>query len=76
MALYSYDYDTAISPSAPILPIEVEGANQKPQKISALVDSGADATMLPITLLEEVAAEEVETRFLRGVTGRRTVVDL
>ncbi len=44
--------------------------------LSALVDSGADATMLPITALQAVAARYVETRQMRGIIGAAYYVDL
>lgn len=76
MALYSYNYDNTYAPSAPVVTVEVTGTNTHPQKIVALVDSGADATMLPIGILEQIAADEVESRYLRTVTGKRSLVDL
>jgi predicted aspartyl protease len=44
--------------------------------VTALVDSGADATMIPINLLRKIRARVVETRRLRGVTGSSKVVQL
>jgi predicted aspartyl protease len=44
--------------------------------VTALVDSGADATMIPINLLRKIRALVVETRRLRGVTGSSKVVQL
>ena len=38
-------------------------------RLTALIDSGADATMLPIQVLRAVGAKHVETRYIRGVTG-------
>ncbi len=76
MALYSYDYNRNYSLSAPIVAIDVYGTNANSQKITALIDSGADATMLPFSLLEQLGADEVETRYLRTITGRRSIVDL
>lgn len=44
--------------------------------VSALVDSGADATMFPITLLQQVNARYVGTRNMRGVAGFSFPVNL
>jgi predicted aspartyl protease len=74
---YSRDYDFTYAPSAPVAEIEVTSAlSDRAVTVIALLDSGADATMLPFALLQEIQAEEVETRYLRTVTGKRTVVDL
>lgn len=42
----------------------------------ALVDSGADATMLPVDILTDVHARYVETRQMRSVTGQTTLVSM
>jgi predicted aspartyl protease len=77
MATYTYDYDFAFSPSAPVAEIEVTSdLSDTPITLVAFIDSGADATMLPFEVLERLQAEELETRYLRTVTGKRVAVDL
>ncbi len=44
--------------------------------LSAFVDSGADATMIPITVLQTTGARYIETRQMRGVIGISYTVDL
>lgn len=77
MALYTYDYDFTYSPSTPVAKTEVTtDVSDRAVTLKALIDSGADATMLPFTVLQQLQAEEVETRYLRAVTGKRVAVDL
>jgi predicted aspartyl protease len=77
MALYTYDYDFSYSPSAPVAEVEVTtDVTDRAITLMAFIDSGADATMLPFVFLQELQAEEVETRYLRTVIGKRVAVDL
>jgi hypothetical protein len=78
MSLYSYDYDTTYEPPAPFLELTIRktGRNAAEVTVLALVDSGADATMIPITTLQTIKARYVETRQMRGITGVAYPVDL
>jgi len=77
MAVYSYDYDFTYAPSAPVVEIIVTSdLSATALTLVALLDSGADATMLPFAVLEQVQAEILETRYLCTVTGKRTIVDI
>lgn len=53
---YSYDYQ----PPAPVVTLTVRWRDQQ-LTLSALVDSGADATMLPAGVLQRIGAEYVES---------------
>lgn len=78
MPVYTHDYDSdAYDPAAPIADIVVSRTSTGGLEVtlSALVDSGADATMLPIGVLAQVGARFLETRQMRGATGHRLVVD-
>lgn len=76
---FQQQYDRAhYEPSAPVLDITVKprpAANQQTgAMVRVLVDSGADATMLPEKLLMEIGAVKVDRRRSRGVYGQvRTV---
>jgi predicted aspartyl protease len=78
MKVYSFDYDVTYEPPAPVFEIIIRKTGQKSTQVelSALVDSGADATMVPIDALHKVGARYVETRQMRGVTGVTYPVDL
>lgn len=66
------------TPSAPVLDITIKPRPATNEQIGTmvrvLVDSGADATMLPEKLLIEIGALKVDRRRSRGVYGQvRTV---
>lgn len=67
----TFDYSTAYTPSAPFIPIAIDGYEPtKPSVIVlAFVDSGADGTMLPEDILRAVGAEYEDTVRLRGAAG-------
>lgn len=78
MSVYSRIYDASYSPAAPVVDIIVKAAEEPivTVEIEALVDSGADATLLPLAILEEVGASYYETRRMRGITSSASSVDL
>lgn len=45
-------------------------------RLIAVVDSGADATLLPIDALNAAGAAYVGTRRMRGITGHTLTVDV
>ena len=71
----SYDYDSSYEPAAPIIPVGLSpsGEISVRQEITALVDSGADATMIPVNVLTTAGARYVEQRQMRGVVGEAVV---
>jgi hypothetical protein len=76
--VYSFDYSPNYEPSAPVVEIAIRKTHQSASEVTlpALVDSGADATMPPITALQAANARYVETRQMRGVVGMAYPVDL
>ncbi|MEZ4622948.1 MAG: retropepsin-like aspartic protease [Caldilineaceae bacterium] len=77
MAVYTFDYDSAYSPAAPVVGVEIGTEHSAETRlVSALVDSGADATLLPKDLLTQLKAQPVDVRNLRTVTGARITVKL
>jgi len=77
MNIITFEYDLAYDPSAPVMKIEIDGYHDLFGKSSlwAMVDSGADATMIPLRILEAIGAAYKETMWMRGVTGGRVEVD-
>ena len=67
---YSRDYD----PPAPFAEITV--GQKETVRITAFIDSGADATMIPLEVLLAVDALFVEPKFLRGITDYRRIVNI
>jgi predicted aspartyl protease len=78
MLVYSYPYNQQdYEPPAPVAEIAVSGPSANlPVTITALLDSGADATMLPLNVLNDAEALFLQTSQMRGVTGHSLVVDL
>ncbi len=78
MTVYSFDYNAVYDPPAPVIEITLRKSVPARTEVtlSALVDSGADATMIPITALQRIEARYVETRQMRGVVGSLYPVDL
>lgn len=78
MPVYSRDYDRDnYDLAAPVVEITVSQTvpGEAIETLVALVDSGADASSLPIGVLERVGARFVESRSLRGITGHQVEVD-
>jgi predicted aspartyl protease len=74
----SYDYDTSYEPAAPVVPIGLSPSGEEVarQQVQALVDSGADATMIPIDILKAAGARYVQQRRMRPVVGEPVTVNL
>jgi hypothetical protein len=66
---------TGFNPSMPVIPIQVRHQNRTAEVI-AVVDSGADATILPINILQIIRARRSDTGHMRGVTGVRKRVGI
>ncbi|MCX6048428.1 MAG: retroviral-like aspartic protease family protein [Chloroflexi bacterium] len=62
------------SPSAPVINFKLVADHEL--ELVALVDSGADATMIPINFLREINAPYVKRQRMRGVTGVAQQVNL
>jgi len=77
MKVHTHSYSGLYNPPAPLIEVGVRGPGQDSRevRVTALVDSGTDATMLPIQVLRSVGARYVQTRYVRGVTGTRQVAD-
>lgn len=76
MTVHTFDYAFHYAPAAPVLQVEVSGVTGASQTLLALVDSGADATLLPTPLLQRLRAPRVDARVLRTVTDERKTVSL
>ena len=75
--LYTFDYDRNYVPSAPAAEILIGRAQTEPTlSLTAMVDSGADASLIPIVALTQVRARKGRQAWLRGMTGQRIAVDL
>lgn len=71
--LYSYDYDLNYLPAMPIVSLSIGKADSAATlALSGLVDSGADATMIPLRLLQEVGAIKRRYVRIRTISGQLT----
>ncbi|WP_420644730.1 aspartyl protease family protein [Candidatus Leptofilum sp.] len=66
-----FEYDRSYLPPAPVVTLTVHGYSDdvQPATIQAMVDSGADGTMLPTAVLTQIEASYVDSVRMSGVTG-------
>ncbi|MEM7110950.1 MAG: hypothetical protein AAF614_00855 [Chloroflexota bacterium] len=78
MKLYSYLYNTIFHPAAPFVEISLSdyAEQQQPLTLIAQIDSGSDATAIPMQTLRHVNARFEETRVMRGISGIAQRVDM
>jgi predicted aspartyl protease len=76
--MYTYDYDFSFSPSMPVVDVALMpiARNREPVRITAMIDSGADGTLVPLSQLRAIKAHRAGQVILRTVTGAPTVVDI
>jgi len=75
--VYLHDYSSAYSPAIPMVEVGIglrRGLIQL--TLPAIVDSGADATIIPMHYLHRIGAIPSDEQWLRGVTGKRVKVEL
>ncbi|MEM7538078.1 MAG: retropepsin-like aspartic protease [Chloroflexota bacterium] len=67
--IFSFDYDNRYFPPAPFVDIEIFSPDtpNNAHKLKAMVDSGADATILPVKVLKKAGAEMLEEVVVRGM---------
>lgn len=76
--LRSQDYDHHnFDPAMPILDVGISrpGAPTPAVFVEAIIDTGADGTMIPIHLLKAIGVPTVGSAFIRGITGDRQPVE-
>jgi hypothetical protein len=75
----SQEYErVAYDPPMPVLDIGISrpGLGTPSATVEAVVDTGADGTLIPRDILEQADAIFVDRAYLRGITGHRQPVDL
>jgi hypothetical protein len=69
--IYTYDYDLGYLPAMPMVTLRIGRPDSTATLVlSRLVDSGADATMIPISYLQEVRAIKRRYVRIRTVSGQ------
>ncbi|MDR7463212.1 MAG: hypothetical protein QN209_00750 [Armatimonadota bacterium] len=70
----AFPYDPRRSPPAPVLPVRLGPPRTEPATaVAALVDSGADVTVLPEGLPQALGLPQVNEVTVRGVAGTARV---
>ncbi|MDR7520630.1 MAG: hypothetical protein QN123_13820 [Armatimonadota bacterium] len=73
-APHTFPYDARRSPPAPVLPVRLGPPRAEPATaVLALVDSGADLTVLPEGLPQALGLPQVSEVTVRGVAGTASV---
>lgn len=69
MSILLFEYDNRYEPPAPVATIRLVGVGSRVQtvQVQALLDSGADATMIPESILRQIGAMLQDTAQMRGV---------
>ena len=73
-----FDYDASYAPPAPTIELAFSSAvtDRSTPNLRAFVDSGADATIAPKSLLEDIQATFADDAYLRSQWGERRRVRL
>lgn len=77
--LQAYDYNNQrYHPAMPVLAIGLSRPRRKEAtvELEAIIDTGADGTLIPLEILEQAGAQYVDSAHIRGVTGHRELVEL
>jgi predicted aspartyl protease len=75
--VYSYDYDSSYIPAMPIVELQIGRPEAEPAfDLLAIIDTGADATIIPVAILEQIGARKIGKTWMRGTTGNRIRVQL
>ncbi|MCB8945948.1 MAG: retroviral-like aspartic protease family protein [Ardenticatenaceae bacterium] len=78
MVVYTFDYDSSYAgPALPVVELTVRHLlTDEYVSCKAIVDSGADATMIPLNDLHKIGARKVDARWMSGVSGLSYKVDI
>lgn len=77
--VHTQEYDRwSFDPPMPVLDLVLSrpGQNVSAIEVEAIIDTGADGTLVPQDLLDQIGAPFVDQAYLRGVTGDRQPVEM
>lgn len=78
--VYTHEYDTgyAFGPALPVVEVNISpiGSGQSNEALTALIDSGADATMIPLDVLTKVGADKVGRAQMRWGSHQSRTYDV
>ncbi|MCB0187612.1 MAG: hypothetical protein KDE31_25260, partial [Caldilineaceae bacterium] len=73
----TFEYDASYFPAMPVAEAEIrQSPNIAGLSIRVIVDSGADATIIPAEFLVQIGALKGDQAWLRGTAQQRAQVDL
>lgn len=77
-SVYTHPYSLDYQPAMPAVEVTLRKSGTAVSNTVhlALIDSGADGTLVPIDLLEQVGARQVGTARIRGILGQSQQVDV
>jgi hypothetical protein len=76
-AVFTYNYSSDYHPSMPMADLSIGlPLEEATIAVQAIVDLGADATIIPVELLQQAGARRSRKAMMRGVTGSGALVDL
>ena len=71
MTVHQFEYDSDYpGPALPVVELGITGRAET-RIISALVDSGADATLIPANILRAGDARKIDSSWARNISGLR-----
>lgn len=71
-----FAYDKAYEPPAPVIQVVVRTPYAASSPLPAFIDSGADSTIVPLSVLQQIGARYIDKRNLIGITGLGQTVGL
>jgi hypothetical protein len=77
MLVHTHDYDNSYNPSIPAIEVQIYSQDeQKSLNLKAIVDSGADVSMIPTRHLRQLGIRKRRSNWLSGIAGGQYEVDL
>jgi len=73
---YFFDYSRTYNPAAPVVQVTLRTRHGASDRLSAFLDTGADGTIVPLTILRQIGARYNDKRNLFGATGAGQLVGL
>lgn len=68
----SFEYNRHYFPAFPILELRVAGNDSGSEReITGLIDTGSDATQIPLSILRSIGAREIDRRWVQDLAGIR-----
>lgn len=73
----SFEYDRSYSPAFPGFALTIAGTEtSRQQDVWGLIDSGSDATQIPMQILRTVGARKLDQRWAKDLSGIRYPVTI